>query len=83
MGRTFSMVSSDNPNVIIKALKKAVDADEYVVRVYDVAGKGTQSARLTFAGKLVEAVETDGTEKEIAKAGSAIIRWMLQLSLSL
>ena len=69
MGRTFSMVSSDNPNVIIKALKKAVDADEYVVRVYDVAGKGTQSARLTFAGKLVEAVETDGTEKEIAKAG--------------
>lgn len=69
MGRIFSMVSSDNPNVIIKALKKAVDADEYVVRVYDVAGKGTQSARLTFAGKLVEAVETDGTEKEIAKAG--------------
>lgn len=68
MGRTFSMVSSDNPNVIIKALKKAVDSDEYVVRVYDVAGQGIQSARLTFAGKLASVVETDGTEKEIAKA---------------
>lgn len=68
MGRTFSMVSSDNPNVIIKALKKAVDSDEYVVRVYDVAGQGIQSARLTFAGKLASVVETDGTEMEIAKA---------------
>ena len=68
MGRTFSMVSSDNPNVIIKALKKTVDSDEYVVRVYDVAGQGIQSARLTFAGKLASVVETDGTEKEIAKA---------------
>lgn len=68
MGRTFSMVSSDNSNVIIKALKKAVDSDEYVVRVYDVAGQGIQSARLTFAGKLASVVETDGTEKEIAKA---------------
>lgn len=68
MGRTFSMVSSDNPNVIIKALKKAVDSDEYVVRVCDVAGQGIQSARLTFAGKLASVVETDGTEKEIAKA---------------
>lgn len=68
MGRTFSMVSSDNPNVIIKALKKAVVSDEYVVRVYDVAGQGIQSARLTFAGKLASVVETDGTEKEIAKA---------------
>ena len=68
MGRTFSMVSSDNPNVIIKALKKAVDSDEYVVRVYDVAGQGIQSARLTFAGKLASVVETDGTEKEIGKA---------------
>lgn len=68
MGRTFSMVSSDNTNVIIKALKKAVDSDEYVVRVYDVAGQGIQSARLTFAGKLASVVETDGTEKEIAKA---------------
>lgn len=68
MGRTFSMVSSDNPNVIIKVLKKAVDSDEYVVRVYDVAGQGIQSARLTFAGKLASVVETDGTEKEIAKA---------------
>ena len=62
--------------MIIKALKKAVDADEYVVRVYDVAGKGTQSARLTFAGKLVEAVETTEQRRKLLKPVSAIIRWM-------
>lgn len=67
LGRSFSMLSSDNPNVIIKAFKKAVDSDEYVIRVYDVAGKGVQTARLKFAGKLKSAVEADGTEKKISE----------------
>lgn len=68
LGRSFSMVSTDNPNVIIKAVKQAVDSDEYVVRVYDIAGKGTQKARITFAGELMNAVEADGTEKALRPA---------------
>lgn len=68
LGRSFSMLSSDNPNVVIKALKKSVDSDEYVIRVYDVAGKGIQNAKLKFAGKLKSAFEADGTEKKISKA---------------
>lgn len=71
LGKTFSMVASDNPNVLIKAVKKSVASDEYVVRVYDVAGNGVQKAKLTFAGELVSAVEADGTEKTLARAGYA------------
>lgn len=67
LGRTFSMVSSDNPNVIIKALKKATGSDEYVIRLYDVLGKGIQKVRLSFAGEIVSAVEADGTEKTLGK----------------
>ncbi|WP_418581683.1 glycosyl hydrolase-related protein [Parasutterella excrementihominis] len=36
MGKEFSFVSSNNRNVIIKALKKAENSDEYVVRVYEI-----------------------------------------------
>lgn len=68
LGKLFSMVSSSNPNVIIKALKKAVDSDEYVVRIYDVAGKGVQKTQLTFAGEIISAVQADGTEKTLGEA---------------
>jgi alpha-mannosidase len=68
LGREFSFVSSDNRNVIVRALKKAEVSDEYVVRVYENAGKSEQTAHLTFAGTIEKAVEADGTEKEIAPA---------------
>ena len=68
LGKSYSLASSDNRNVIIKALKKAESSDEYVVRVYDAAGKQVQKASIVFADNLVAAVEADGTEKTIGKA---------------
>jgi len=68
LGREFSFVSSDNDNVVVRALKKAETGDEYVVRVYETAGKEAQSAKLTFAADIVKAVEADGTEKETGAA---------------
>ena len=52
----------------MRALKKAETGDEYVVRVYETAGKEAQSANLTFAADIVKAVEADGTEKETGAA---------------
>ena len=68
LGKEFSFVSSDNDNVIVRALKKAEVGDEYFVRVYENTGQSAQQARLTFAGAIVKAVEADGTEKEIGPA---------------
>ncbi|MDR0961508.1 MAG: discoidin domain-containing protein [Mediterranea sp.] len=68
LGKSFSMVASDNDNVVIKTLKKAEVSDEYVVRVYETGGKSAQKAMLTFAGNIVEAHEADGTEKSIGSA---------------
>lgn len=68
LGKEFSFVASNNPNVIIKALKKAESSDEYVVRVYETTGKQAQQAALTFAGDILSACEADGTEKELGKA---------------
>ncbi len=68
LGKSYSLASSDNRNVLIKALKKAESSDEYVVRVYEAAGKQAQKASIVFADDLVAAVEADGTEKTIGKA---------------
>lgn len=68
LGRSYSLAASDNRNVIIKALKKAESSDEYVVRVYDAAGKGAQNASIVFAEEIIAAVEADGTEKTIGEA---------------
>lgn len=68
LGKSYSLAFSDNRNVLIKALKKTESSDEYVVRVYEAAGKQAQKASIVFADNLVAAVEADGTEKTIGKA---------------
>ena len=68
LGREFSFVSSDNANVLVRCMKHAEASDEYVVRVYELSGKSAQTARLTFAAPIAQAVEADGTEKTIAAA---------------
>ena len=63
LGNSFSFLSSDNDQVFVRALKRAEASDEYVVRVYEIGGKQTQRATLTFASDIAEATEADGTEK--------------------
>lgn len=68
LGKEFSFVSSDNRNVVIKALKKAENSDEYIVRVYEMGGEKVEDATLSFAGEIVSACEADGTEKTVGSA---------------
>jgi len=68
LGREFSFVSSDNANVLVRCMKQAEATNEYVVRVYELSGKSAQTARLTFAAPITQAVEADGTEKTIGTA---------------
>ncbi len=63
LGRSFSFLSVDNDQIVVRALKQAEVSDEYVVRVYEVGGKQAQKAHITFAGDIVRAVEADGTER--------------------
>ncbi len=68
LGKSFSQAQSSNPNVAIKALKKAESTDEYVVRVYETGGKTEQKATVTFGADILAAVEADGTEKTKGQA---------------
>ena len=68
LGRTFSFVSSDNPQVMVKALKRAEVSNEYVVRVYEIGGRSAQKANISFAADIEKAVAADGTERAISSA---------------
>ena len=74
LGRTFSFASCNNPNVLIRTLKRAEVSDEYVVRVHELSGKTTQTATLTFASDILSAEEADGTEKTTGEARFAANR---------
>ena len=68
LGKEYSVASSDNNNIAIKALKKAESSDEYVVRVYDLTGSDNTTATVTFPVEITAAVLADGTEKTIEPA---------------
>lgn len=58
LGKTFSLASSTNPSLRIKAFKKAQDADGYILRVYELSGKGA-SGKIRFASEIVSAEEVE------------------------
>lgn len=64
LGKSYSIASVDNDNMMIKALKKAEKGDWYVVRLYETAG-ADQKGKLTFNSCILEAYEADGTEKSL------------------
>ncbi|MDO5447875.1 MAG: glycoside hydrolase family 38 C-terminal domain-containing protein, partial [Prevotellaceae bacterium] len=68
MGKEFSFVSSDNENVIVRCVKRAENGNEYIIRVYELAGKTVQKANITFASDITKAEIADGTEKVIGEA---------------
>ncbi|MCR5463937.1 MAG: alpha-mannosidase [Bacteroidales bacterium] len=61
LGKTVSLVSSTNPNLRVKAFKKAQDGDGYIVRVYELSGKGAKG-QILFNTALTGAEETNGIE---------------------
>ena len=67
-GKNFSMLKVNSENIDVKACKKAEEADEYVVRVYERSGKGADKATIEFASDIVSASELNGIEEVVGSA---------------
>ena len=65
LGRRLAFASLSTDKVAVKALKKAEDTDELIVRVYEWTGQDQQDVRLSFPVPIVSAREVSGIEKEI------------------
>ncbi|MCF0174615.1 MAG: alpha-mannosidase [Bacteroidales bacterium] len=67
LGKSFTLASVDNANVVLKAFKKAEDGSGYVVRFYETSGKASK-ASISFAKAITSAAELNGNETRIGDA---------------
>ena len=68
LGSEYSFGTISNPDVIIRAIKKAEDSDEIIVRVNEGAYKSAADVTLTLGNKILSAREVNGFEDEIGPA---------------
>lgn len=68
LGKEFTFLEVNNPDVLVKALKKAEKSDEYIIRVFETDGRKEQQVEIGFAGRIIGAEEVNGVEKTIGKA---------------
>ena len=73
LGRRVDFVSLSTDKVAIKALKKAEDTDEFIVRVYEWTGEDQQDVRLSFPLPISSAREVNGIEEEIPGGECTIV----------
>lgn len=64
-GRNYWLAWTDDPDIDIKALKRAEDGNGYVVRVYETSGNPAQGL-VNFAMPVKAAAIADGTERTLS-----------------
>jgi alpha-mannosidase len=64
MGKTFGFISCNNSNVMIKAVKKAENSSEVVVRLQELSGQA-QTAQLSCATTVSAARQVTGAEDPV------------------
>ena len=67
VGRTLPFVSVSTDKVSIKALKKAEETDELIVRVYEWTGQDQQDVTLQFPAEILSAREVNALEDEVCQ----------------
>lgn len=68
LGRSFSLVTVDSPDVRILALKKAETSDETIVRLVELHGNAVPQLHVKFAGPITAAREVNGQEQPMGDA---------------
>jgi alpha-mannosidase len=68
LGRNFSLLHLDNPNIRVLALKKAEDSDEVVLRAVELKGAPAQNVAVHFAGAVASAREINAQEQPLGAA---------------
>jgi alpha-mannosidase len=68
LGRSFSLVSVDNPRIRVLALKKSETSDEIILRMVELDGHDAPSVKVRFAGPIVSAREVNGQELPVGPA---------------
>jgi len=65
LGKSFGFLSCDNSNVMVKAIKKAENSNEIIVRLQELSGQ-PQTATLSCAGAITTARLVTGAEDPLS-----------------
>lgn len=68
LGSDFSFIDVKGDNVIVRAVKKAENSDEIILRVNEGAGVLTRGVEISLANGIAEANETYASEETISSA---------------
>lgn len=68
LGREYSFVKVNTPQVAVRSVKKAEENDMYVIRFYEMQGKAAKNVEVTFPSAIEAAYETNGIEEKIGEA---------------
>jgi alpha-mannosidase len=68
LGKSFSLLECDNPNVMVTAIKRSEEGDRMIIRLREMTGDDADSVRITMPRPILEAAEVDGQERRIAAA---------------
>ena len=68
LGRSFSLLTVDNPHIRVLALKKAEMSDEVVLRMVELDGIPAPQVHVKFAGPIAAAREVNGQELPVGTA---------------
>ena len=70
LGKEFSLLENNYPQVGIMSFKKMEEGDYYLIRVNELNGKDNKSVSLKFPEKIVDAYEVNGQEEKIGTVNS-------------
>jgi len=65
LGRSFEFVKLNTDKVAVKALKKAENSDDMVIRLYELTGEDPDDVQITFPATILSAKEVNGVEEDI------------------
>ncbi len=65
LGRSFSLAHVDSDAVAVKALKKAEDSGEYVLRLQEIDGRPQRNVRVAMGDGIASARELNGMEEHL------------------
>lgn len=68
LGKDFSFMKINNPNIEVMALKKAENGDGIILRVVESKGKAWKNVQCSFASSVISAKEMNGQEQYLKPA---------------
>lgn len=68
LGKSFSFLKINNPDIDVMALKRAETSDNIILRIVETKGNELKNVEVSFPSPIVSANEVDGQERAIKSA---------------